>query len=289
VIKKIVWASDGSKDSLHALSHAESLARVFGAGIVGLYVIPEYFEVSTMDEFESERLDLLASWIREKESKGSNRLSSIAAEMRGKGLDFTTRIKQGVPYHRIIETAEEEKADLIVIGKGRAHEKNVLGGTALKVLRRSKTPVYIAKGEEPPKKIKRILVPTDLYRMLSRDLEATLGIARQIDADIYSLNIVVTGEGKYPPKLIELARGDAYNKLTEQVEDAKLEDRVETIVETARNAWTGIVDFAKHKDIDLIVMTTYGDYKMRKDDFLGNTTERVVQEAHCPVITVRPL
>lgn len=289
MIKKIVWASDGSKDSLHALSHAESLARMFGAGIVGLYVIPEYFEVSTIDEFESERLDLLASWIREKESKGSNRLSSIAAEMRGKGLDFTTRIKQGVPYHRIIETAEEEKADLIVIGKGRAHEKNVLGGTALKVLRRSKTPVYIAKGEEPPKKIKRILVPTDLYRMLSRDLEATLGIARQIDADIYSLNIVVTGEGKYPPKLIELARGDAYNKLTEQVEDAKLEDRVETVVETARNAWTGIVDFAKHKDIDLIVMTTYGDYKMRKDDFLGNTTERVVQEAHCPVITVRPL
>lgn len=289
MIKKIVWASDGSKDSLHALSHAESLARMFGAGIVGLYVIPEYFEVSTIDEFESERLDLLASWIREKESKGSNRLSSIAAEMRGKGLDFTTRIKQGVPYHRIIETAEEEKADLIVIGKGRAHEKNVLGGTALKVLRRSKTPVYIAKGEEPPKKIKKILVPTDLYRMLSRDLEATLGIAKQIDADIYSLNIVVTGEGKYPPKLIELARGDAYNKLTEQVEDAKLEDRVETVVETARNAWTGIVDFAKHKDIDLIVMTTYGDYKMRKDDFLGNTTERVVQEAHCPVITVRPL
>lgn len=289
MIKKIVWASDGSKDSLHALSHAESLARMFGAGIVGLYVIPEYFEVSTIDEFESERLDLLASWIREKESKGSNRLSSIAAEMRGKGLDFTTRIKQGVPYHRIIETAEEENADLIVIGKGRAHEKNVLGGTALKVLRRSKTPVYIAKGEEPPKKIKKILVPTDLYRMLSRDLEATLGIAKQIDADIYSLNIVVTGEGKYPPKLIELARGDAYNKLTEQVEDAKLEDRVETVVETARNAWTGIVDFAKHKDIDLIVMTTYGDYKMRKDDFLGNTTERVVQEAHCPVITVRPL
>ena len=289
MIKKIVWASDGSKDSLHALSHAENLARMFGAGIVGLYVIPEYFEVSTIDEFESERLDLLASWIKEKESKGSNRLSSIAAEMREKGLDFTTRIKQGVPYHRIVETAEEEKADLIVIGKGKSHEKNVIGGTALKVLRRSKIPVYIAKGEEPPTEIKKILVPTDLYRIMSRDLEVTLSIARQIDADIYSLNIVVTGEGKYPPKLIELARGDAYNKLTEQVEDAKLEDRVETVVETARNAWTGIVNYAKHKDIDLIVMTTYGDYKMRKEDFLGNVTERVVQESHCPVITVRPL
>jgi len=288
VIKRIVWASDGSKDSIHALSHAESLARMFGAGIVGLYVIPEYFEVSTIDEFESEQLDLLADWIKEKESRGSDRLSSIAAEMREKGLDFTTRIKQGAAYHRIIETAEEEKADLIVLGKGKAEEKNILGGTAIKVLRRSNTPVYIARNDEPPKKIKKILVPTDLYRILSRDLEFTLGMAKHVDADIYSLNIVVTGEGKYPPKLIELARGDAYNKLTEQVEDAKLEDRVETVVETSRNAWTGIVNFAKHKSIDLIVMTTYGDYKMRKDDFVGSVSERVVQEAHCPVITVRP-
>lgn len=289
MIKKIVWASDGSKDSIQALSHAESLARMFGAGIVGLYVIPDYFEVNTIDEFQSEELDLLADWIKEKESRGSDRLSSIADEMRGKGLDFTTRIKQGVPYHRIIETAEEENADLIVLGKGKADEKNILGGTALKVLRRSNTPVYIARGEEPLKAVKKILVPTDLYRILSRDLEITLGIAKQVDAEIYSLNIVVTGEGKYPPKLIELARGDAYNKLTEQVEDAKLEDRVETVVETSRNAWTGIVNFARHKNIDLIVMTTYGDYKMRKDDFVGSVSERVVQEAHCPVITVRPL
>lgn len=289
MIKKIVWASDGSKDSIHALSHAESLARMFGAGIVGLYVIPEYFEVSTINEFESEELDLLADWIKEKESRGSDRLSSIAAEMREKGLDFTTRIKQGVAYHRIIETAEEENADLIVLGKGKAEEKNIIGGTALKVLRRSKTPVYIARSEEPLKKIKKILVPTDLYRILSRDLKFTLGLAKHVDADIYSLNIVVTGEGKYPPKLIELARGDAYNKLTEQVEDAKLEDRVETVVETARNAWTGIVNFARQKDIDLIVMMTYGDYKMRKDDFVGSVSERVVQEAHCPVITVRPI
>lgn len=289
MIKKIVWASDGSKDSIHALSHAESLARMFGAGIVGLYVIPEYFEVSTINEFESEELDLLADWIKEKESRGSDRLSSIAAEMREKGLDFTTRIKQGVAYHRIIETAEEENADLIVLGKGKAEEKNIIGGTALKVLRRSKTPVYIAREEKPLKAIKKILVPTDLYRILSRDLEFTLGLAKHVDADIYSLNVVVTGEGKYPPKLIELARGDAYNKLTEQVEDAKLEDRVETVVETARNAWTGIVNFARQKDIDLIVMMTYGDYKMRKDDFVGSVSERVVQEAHCPVITVRPI
>ena len=72
-------------------------------------------------------------------------------------------------------------------------------------------------------------------------------------------------------------------------EEAKLEDRVETAVESARNAWIGIVDYAKRKNIDLITMNTYGGYKFRREDFIGSVAERVVQEAPCPVITVKPV
>ncbi len=84
-------------------------------------------------------------------------------------------------------------------------------------------------------------------------------------------------------------RGDAYNKLTEQVEEAKLEDRVETAVETSRNAWIGIINYAKEKNIDLIIMNTYGGYKFRREDFIGSVAERVAQESPCPVITVKPV
>ena len=77
-------------------------------------------------------------------------------------------------------------------------------------------------------------------------------------------------------------RGDAYNKLTEQVEEAKLEDRVETAVETARNAWIGIINYAREKKIDLIIMNTYGGYKFRREDFIGSVAERVVQESPAP-------
>lgn len=289
MIKKIVWASDGSKDSVDALAYAESIARPLDSEIIGLYVIPDYFEVRAIDEFPSPELDLLAGWIKEKESKGSDRLNNISEELAKKGLRFRTRITQGVPYLKIIEAGEEENADLILLGKGRAEERNLLGATALKVLRRSRIPVLIVRRECQQKAVKRILVPTDLYNIMSRDLQLALTLARDLHAEIYSLNIVATGEGKYPPKLVELMRGDAYNKLTEQVEEAKLEDRVETAVETARNAWIGIINYAREKNIDLIIMNTYGGYKFRREDFIGSVAERVVQESHCPVITVKPV
>ena len=65
MIKKIVWASDGSKDSVDALAYAESIARPLDSEIIGLYVIPDYFEVRAIDEFPSPELDLLADWIKE--------------------------------------------------------------------------------------------------------------------------------------------------------------------------------------------------------------------------------
>ena len=284
-----MWASDGSKDSMDALTYAETIARPLDSEIIGLYVIPDYFEVRAVDEFPSRELDLLADWIKEKETKGSDRFNQIAEELNTKGLRFRTLITQGVPYLKIIEAGEDEKADLIVLARGRAEERSLLGATALKVLRRSRIPVLIVRRDTPPKPVKRILVPTDLYNIMSRDLQIALTLARDLKAEIYSLHIVATGEGKYPPKLIELMRGDAYNKLTEQVEEAKLEDRVETAVETSRNAWIGIINYAREKNIDLIIMNTYGGYKFRREDFIGSVAERVAQESPCPVITVKPI
>ncbi len=288
MINKIVWASDGSQDSLDALSFTESLARSFGAEITALYVIPDYFEVPVLEDFPTQELDLLAAWIKEKEIKGSDRLNKIAAQMKEKGVTFGTRITQGVPYLKIIETAEEEQAGLIVLGKGRADERNILGATALKVIRRSMIPVLVVKKDSAARNIKRILVPTDLFNLESRDLQFTLDFAKDLNAEIYSLNIVITGDGKYPPEVIERMRGNAYDKLAHHIEKAGLEDRVEPVVVTAKNAWVGIVNFAKETDIDLVVMNTYQGGKFRREEFLGSVAERIVQEVPCPVITVKP-
>ena len=49
---------------------------------------------------------------------------------------------------------------------------------------------------------------------------------------------------------------------------------------------TEIVDYAKAKHAEMIVMTTHG-YRGVKHVLLGSTAEDVLRHAHCPVLTVR--
>lgn len=288
MIDKILWACDNSEDAGFALQYAEYFAKSLNAEIVGLYVIPDYYEVPVLEEFPSQELDMLAEWIKETESKESDRLSGIADMANEKGISFSSRISQGAPHSEIIKTAEEVKADLIVIGKGRADDKAILGATALKVLRRSPVPVLIAKKDVESINIKRLLVPTDLYNINSTDLRFALDFSELSGAEIFSLNIVEIGDRKFPPEVVERLRGNAYSKLTQQINEADMADKVTTVVKTAKNALLGILKFIQEKDIDLVVLNTYGGGEFRREEFIGSVTERVVQEASCAVIAVRP-
>ena len=64
LIDKILWASDGSKDSTEALKYAELLSKQFKAEIVGLFVIPDYTK-SVLSQFSSEDRDKFSKWIEE--------------------------------------------------------------------------------------------------------------------------------------------------------------------------------------------------------------------------------
>lgn len=288
MIKKILWASDGSDDSLDALDYVEDVAQRCKSETAGLYVIPDYFEVDIEDQFPEQEYDLIAKWIKETESKQSDRLNDIAKKFESKGLRFQTMIAQGVPHLQIIEAAEEFQADLIVIGKGRAKDRSLLGATALKVIRRSSIPVMIARRKDGPIKIKNVLVPTDLYNITSKDLLFTASLAKYLDLNITSLNIVEIGNKKYPPEVVERLRGNCYNNLTQKVEEANLSIDVNTVVNTAKNACNGIIQYALENDVDVIFMNTYGGEEFRREEFIGSVAERVIQEAPCPVITVNP-
>lgn len=288
MIKKILWASDGSEDSLDALQYVEEMARLCKSKIIGLYVIPDYFELDIKDQFPEEEYDLIAKWIKETENKESDRLNEIAKSFKDKGINFTTKISQGVPYLEIIKTANKLHCDLIVLGKGRAKERVLLGATALKVIRRSPIPVMIARGIDKPVKIEKILVPTDLYNIASKDLLFTAAIAKYLDLDITSLNIVEIGNKKYPAEVVERLRGNSYNNLTKKIETANLGIKINTVVKAESNAVKGIIRYAEENKIDIIFMNTYGGGEYRREEFIGSVAERVVQEAPCPVITVKP-
>jgi len=285
MIHKILWASDGSKDSIQALKHAELMAKKLKAQILSLLVIPDYYDVA--ENFPPDEKQRFAKWIEETTTKERKVLEDIGKDFKEKGINFKIEITSGIPYRQILKVADREKVDLIALGKGRAFERSILGGTALKVLRSSTLPVLTARGDGKSLEIKRILVPTDLSHVLSKDLNYAVELSTVFGATIYLLNIVEVGEHAFPPEIVEQMRGFAYREIVESMGKVKIKENIEASVEVAKNAWRGIVGFANEGDIDLIVMMSYGGGKL-KEDFIGSVAEKVIQESASPVITMTP-
>ncbi|KRT64958.1 MAG: universal stress protein uspa-like protein [Candidatus Dadabacteria bacterium CSP1-2] len=285
MIHKILWASDGSKDSIQALKHAELMAKKLKAQILSLLVIPDYYDVA--EKFPPDEKQRFAKWIEETTTKERKVLEDIGKDFKEKGINFKIEITSGIPYRQILKVADREKVDLIALGKGRAFERSILGGTALKVLRSSTLPVLTARGDGKSLEIKRILVPTDLSHVLSKDLNYAVELSEVFGATIYLLNIVEVGEHAFPPEIVEQMRGFAYREIVESMGKVKIKENIEASVEVAKNAWRGIVGFANEGDIDLIVMMSYGGGKL-KEDFIGSVAEKVIQESASPVITMTP-
>lgn len=287
MIKKILWATDGSKDSDETLKYVDLLARKYKSEIVGLYVIPDYPERRVADQFSSEEKNRFLKWVEENESRERKRLDQIAKDLKEKGIKFRAEIGRGIPRKEILRVAEKEGVNLIALGRGRPIEKFILGGTAVRVLRQSSLPILTAKEGGRTVDIKRILVPVDIAHALPKSLNYAVELSREFDAEIHLLNIVEVGEYDFPIEIVERMRGFSIREIEENIGKARIGKNVETHVEVAKNAWRGIVKFAQEKNMDLIVMMTYGGVKF-KEDFIGSTAERIVQESPCPVITMKP-
>lgn len=175
------------------------------------------------------------------------------------------------------------------MGKGRPVGESILGGTALKVLRRSSLPVLTARAREGRKSldIKRILVPTDTSPRVSKSLKYAVELSKEFSATIYLLNVVEVGEYDLPVDIVERMRGFSFREIEENMGKNKVGENIEVCVEVAKNPWRGIVKFVDEREIDLIVMMTYGGRRF-KEDFIGSVAEKVIQEAPCPVITMKP-
>lgn len=123
---KVLVAVDFSPFCRKALEYASSIADRFGSGIIALHVIDQNVVKVRMSERHPERPFLLAgpSDVREEE------LELVIAEQREKAYvelqrflptrlaehSLEMRVLVGHPHDRILETADKEAIDLIVMG-----------------------------------------------------------------------------------------------------------------------------------------------------------------------------
>ncbi|QLH07516.1 universal stress protein [Nitrosopumilus ureiphilus] len=137
-IKKILVPLDGSPNSFRGLDVAIHMARESQATITGLYV------AGIVKPRTSDPITPLEKILLDHAQKIMKKAKLKAAQ---KGILFFDRVSYGDDGQRIVEVAEKQNFDLIVIGsRGMGAAKELfLGSTSNYVLHKSKKPVLIVK------------------------------------------------------------------------------------------------------------------------------------------------
>jgi len=146
MFKHILLATDGSAASAHAADLALSLARSHGAKLTALYVVDPYPYLG-IGEANPVGFDSYMSAARDHAAKAHTRLSELCLSG-GAAVDLQLRLVEDVAaVDGILQTARDEKADLIVVGShGRTGLRRLmLGSVAGKVVAESTVPVLVAR------------------------------------------------------------------------------------------------------------------------------------------------
>jgi nucleotide-binding universal stress UspA family protein len=292
LIDTILVATDFSPTAEVGLSWALGLGRLHGAR---LHLVHGLLLPSQMTDFIPSPPDA-GSEIRQ---AALSRLDETANRLRESGIEVASDLLLGVPSQNIVECAEREKADLIIIGtRGLSGvEHLLLGSTAERVVQRSRCPVLAVHpddGVEQPQ-ARSILVPTDFSQDAERATRAALALLREQPSDttltllhVYHLPFEYTAYGTVPTSwdYYKDVEGAADERIAEVAEPLREEGlTVETRTDEGYPPEV-IVNVAQEIGCDMIAMGTHGRTGLAHL-LLGSTAERVVQHAGCPVLTVR--
>jgi nucleotide-binding universal stress UspA family protein len=146
MFKKILFATDGSKASDHAADMAVGLARTHHAQLTAVYVVDPYpyIGVGEMNPIGFQ------AYMGAAQAHSGEAFAHVGelAKTGGEPVPLETLLVEDVvAYKGIVQAAETQEADLIIVGShGRnGLQKLFLGGTANKVLSHATQPVLIVR------------------------------------------------------------------------------------------------------------------------------------------------
>jgi len=139
--KKILLPTDGSKYSENAAKHAFFLAEKSGAEVITLSVIENGFSIG----LPSDDTIYEVNQMLKKESKSNiDKIEEIKNEY-DSNIKLTPIVKEGSPAPVILDVAEDENIDLIVIGSSgkSSFDRFLMGSVASKVVKSAKCSVLV--------------------------------------------------------------------------------------------------------------------------------------------------
>jgi nucleotide-binding universal stress UspA family protein len=136
-MRNILVALDGSPVSEKALEAAVRLAQRDGGRLAA---------VAVLGRPGDPRLEQLAEAVKPQARRRLEEVLEAAANFaRSRGVQLTPLLREGHPAETIVACAEQEGAELLVLGGGGPNRRPALGGTADQVSSHSPCTVMIVK------------------------------------------------------------------------------------------------------------------------------------------------
>ena len=277
--KKILVCADGSDIANVAIEYAIYLGKHLDGHVKCVHVIdsrilegPLASDVSEWigPQSEGEQIQVFRDIL---EKKAQEIIDSFNKRCADAGVSGEGEIKRGHPPTVLRKEAE---ADVIVLGQRGLHTEfigKLMGSTAENVVRRSNKPCLVTPGAF--KEIRKILVAYDGSEHARQALREAADLTKKLNAELVLLT--VSGEDEADADVIskkglDLVESDGFCPVP--------------IVLEAKHVAEAILENAKEKGSDLIVMGAYGHSRIR-EFFLGSTTSHVITHSEVPVLFVR--
>lgn len=201
-------------------------------------------------------------------------LEEIDAKYADRAPALRTLAELGDPAAVIIDVASTEKASLIIMST-HGHsgmEYLMLGSVTERVLHGAPCPVLVVRDAQP---LGSILVTLDGSELSESALEPALNTARLLGGQVTLLHVEEKRQHGGQEYLDDIAARFSNT------------DVVLTTALTHGSPVTQILEYVRSYEIDLIVMSTHGRSGIKRW-LHGSVSEKVLREAPCAVMVVRP-
>ena len=318
-LNRILVPTDFEVAAKNAYTHADHLVQQFGGVVDLLHVVPthKYFHESM--KTVGYPLSLEDDVYPKITQKARDVIAGDMEQYIDTGHRGEALVKIGPkPSEIILEIAQKQKSDMIVMG-GHNNEPSemILGTVTDRVIRRSQIPVLSIPPDVKADPVNNIVVPTDFSTLSMKGINAAVRFAASLNSGITFLHVLELF-GRYNENdKNNISRDEAndvrkrlFNKIKSYLEEneeghCRIESessgdvfvfndngsdvKIPVNLEVTRgvSAHYEIVDYANEK-ADMVVITTHGRSGLAHF-FLGSTTEKVIRWSRKPVLTIRSL
>jgi nucleotide-binding universal stress UspA family protein len=283
--KNILFSTDFSDVSRHALLHALAIAKRYDSKLAVVHVAPPEAQVPIPMEPVPMELD----WQKNKAAESLSRLEDFEPLHM---YPHDTVLMQGNPWQEMSGIIAYRNIDLIVLGThGRGMMGTLLlGSVAEQVLRHATCPVLTVGPDVVPslldhEQLTHILFATDFSEGSMHALPYALSLAEENDAELTLLHVLEEVQ-PIPVEYSKELLADYRQRLWDLVPaDAAMWCKPRVAVEIGEAA-ASIARTAHDQQVDLIVMGVHGGGPVASH-LPWTVIHSVVRHARCPVLTTR--